>query len=164
MSQETATVHHAALQTHHNPSYSVMSREREVAHVHRHPCDPVLVDHRTCGHHLGRLGLGHVCALCRRLLMVAAVLVRLPADLLLTALVFVVAVGTLQPPLKGLGGCVGAFVVMNRCASQRVHFYDVAASLTPADAACANTAALRGSCCSPKVTPSALYRCPSNGH
>ena len=55
----------------------------------------------------------------RRLLLVGAVVVRLPvtfrirtlplrSDLLLTALVFVVAIGTLQPPPKGLGGCVGA--------------------------------------------------------
>ena len=32
--------------------------------AHRHLCDPVLVDHKTCGHHLERLGLGHVCPLC----------------------------------------------------------------------------------------------------
>ena len=61
MSQETATVHHVALKTHHHPSYSVMSpRQRSGPRL----CDPVLVDHRTCGHHLERLGLGHVCALC----------------------------------------------------------------------------------------------------
>ena len=45
-------------------SYPVMSRDREVAHVHRHLCDPVLVNHKTCGRNLERLGLGHVCTLC----------------------------------------------------------------------------------------------------